>query len=460
VTPDVRRLLDAALLVATDGDLPRVLGRLLETLLELTGAERGFIAADGATYAAPAKSPAPSRTLLDRAWAAPGPFVVADALEEFSASESLVGRRVRSICAVPLRDGTETLGVLCLDHSSAPGMFGAAHLDLLSGLGSLAALALRLARRVASQDRELDRLRRSSDGIVAQAKAMRDAIERARRAASVPFPAHIHGESGTGKELIARMIHAGRGPFVASNVSAIPESLAESECFGHARGAFTGADRDRPGLFEQADGGTLFLDEVEAMPASLQEKLLRVLQDGQVRRIGETRTRSVRVRIVSASNQDLRVRAAAGSFRADLLYRLDVVRIDLPALRDRPEDVPLLAEHFLRAFSEATGRPRPRLSLASLALLRRQPWPGNVRQLQNALLQAATMSRGPLLEPADFAFLDASVPSGDGPIVSVADHIRRAVSDHAGRLTFAEIARRLGVSRKFLWSRRKEWKAG
>ena len=456
------RLLDAARAVAAEGDLAAVLNRLLDVLLELTGAERGYIAADGATYAVPEGSPPPSRTLLDRAWAASGPFVVADALSDgrFSASESIQGRRVRSICAVPLRDGSDTVGVLCLDHATAPGRFDASALELLSGLGALAAVALRLARRVASQGAEIDRLRHGAPPIIARGRAMRDAVERARKAAAVPFPVHIHGESGTGKELIARLVHGGRGPFVAANVAAIPESLAESECFGHARGAFTGADRDRVGLFEQADGGTLFLDEVEAMPLSLQEKLLRVLQDGQVRRVGATRAKPVSVRIVSASNQDLRARAAAGSFRADLLYRLDVVRLDLPPLRDRPEDVAPLADHFLRGFAEATGRSRPRISIAALEFLKRHPWPGNVRQLQNALWQGATMSRGPLLEPEDFAFLDAAPPAPGGPIVAIADHIRRTVAAHEGRLPFAEIARRLGVSRKFLWMRRKEWKAG
>ncbi|HTF56710.1 MAG TPA: sigma-54-dependent Fis family transcriptional regulator [Planctomycetota bacterium] len=453
------RLLDVARAVATDGDLPRVLGGILEAVLEFTGAERGYIAADGVTYAAPAGAPAPSRTVLDRAWAAPRPFVVADALEDggFSSADSIRGRRVRSVCAVPLRDGTETLGVLCLDHSAAPGLFGGGDLDLLSGLGALAAVALRLARRVAVQERELERLKRGAPEIVARSRAMREAIDRARRAAAVPFPVHLHGESGTGKELIARLIHGGRGPFVAANAAAIPDALAESECFGHARGAFTGADRDRPGLFEQADGGTLFLDEVEAMSPSLQEKLLRVLQDGQVRRLGEGRMRSVSVRIVSASNADLRAGAAEGRFRPDLLYRLDVVRIDLPPLRERPEDIAPLADHFLERFARSAGRSRPRLSLGALEFLRHLPWPGNVRQLQNALWQAATMSRGPLLEPPDFGFLDAPAPPVQGPILPVDEYLRRVVLAHAGRLTFAEIARRLGVSRKLLWERRKSW---
>jgi DNA-binding NtrC family response regulator len=176
-----------------------------------------------------------------------------------------------------------------------------------------------------------------------------------------------------------------------------------------------------------------------------------------VRRLGEGRLRAVSVRIVSASNGDLRAGAAAGRFRPDLLYRLDVVRIDLPPLRERPEDIAPLADHFLERFARSAGRSRPRLSLGALEFLRRLPWPGNVRQLQNALCQAATMSRGPLLEPTDFGFLDAPAPPGEGPIFPVDEYIRRVVLAHAGRLTFADIARRLGVSRKLLWERRKSW---
>ncbi|MBI4564177.1 MAG: sigma-54-dependent Fis family transcriptional regulator [Planctomycetes bacterium] len=463
--PCTRRLLDVARALTDPFDLPHLLGRILETVLELTAAERGFISTGDATYAIPGDAPGPSRTLLDVAWRSPRPFCVADAQEVFSTSDSVVTQRVRSVCAVPLRDGREVLGVLCLDHTERPALFSNADLEVLSALGSLAAVALResrraaeLARRVTSQERELSRRRGPFDGIIARSRSMRGLLDRVRRMSGVPYPVFIHGESGTGKELIARALHAGPGPFVAANCAAIPESLAESVCFGHTRGAFTGADRDQAGLFEQAHGGTLFLDEVEAMPASLQEKLLRVIQDGEVRRIGARASRQVAVRLVSASNEDLNRLVGAGRFRADLLYRLNVLRLDVPALRDHIEDVPRLAEHFLDRYAKDTGRSRPRLSAGAMHLLCRHDWPGNVRQLQNAVWQAASLARGDLLEPSDFDFLHAPpAPEPAGPILSIEEYIRRAVLAHEGRLTLAEIARRLGVSRKKLWQRRKRW---
>ena len=204
------------------------------------------------------------------------------------------------------------------------------------------------------------------------------------------------GESGCGKELVARGLHRGgprRGrPICTLNCAALPDELVESELFGHARGAFTGAVAERPGVFEEAHTGTLFLDEIGELSLRAQAKLLRVIQDGELRRIGENVSRRVDVRIVSATNRDLRQEAAAARFRLDLLYRLDVIRIAVPPLRDRPEDIAVLVEHFWR---EATGRigSRATLSAAAVAALARYGWPGNVRELQNVL--AALVVRSP-----------------------------------------------------------------
>jgi len=211
-------------------------------------------------------------------------------------------------------------------------------------------------------------------------------------------PIFISGESGTGKELAAKIIHeTGRrraGPFVAINCAAIPETLLESELFGHARGAFTGAVRDKAGLIEEASNGTFFLDEIGDLPLALQSKLLRVLEEKKIRRVGENRHRAVDVRFVSATNKDLDHEVERGRFRRDLYYRLKIIAIDLPPLRDRPEDALLLLNHFLDEFSRSMGRPRPFLSPVALEMLLRYPWPGNVRELQNEVQRCLVMADG------------------------------------------------------------------
>jgi transcriptional regulator with GAF, ATPase, and Fis domain len=221
----------------------------------------------------------------------------------------------------------------------------------------------------------------------------------------------ILGESGTGKELVAREVHrrskrAAR-PLVKVNCAAVPRELYESEFFGHARGAFTGALRDRAGRFELADGGTLFLDEVGEIPLELQAKLLRVLQEGELERVGEERTRKVNVRLIAATNRDLRAEAEAGRFRQDLYYRLSVFPVELPPLRKRTEDIPLLAEHFLALAARKLGRAKPRLTLANVQRLQRYHWPGNVRELQHVIERAVITSDG--------ARLSIDLPASGGP---------------------------------------------
>jgi transcriptional regulator with GAF, ATPase, and Fis domain len=224
----------------------------------------------------------------------------------------------------------------------------------------------------------------------------------------------VLGESGTGKELVAREVHrrsrrAGR-PLIKVNCAAIPRELYESEFFGHARGSFTGALRDRAGRFELADGGTLFLDEVGEIPLELQAKLLRVLQEGELERVGEERTRKVDARIIAATNRDLRAEAEAGRFRQDLYYRLSVFPVELPPLRERIEDIPLLAEHFLALIARKLGRPKPGLTLANAQQLQRYHWPGNVRELQHVIERAVIT--------ADGARLSIELPAGPaGPPV-------------------------------------------
>ena len=233
-------------------------------------------------------------------------------------------------------------------------------------------------------------------GIVTRSPKMEDLLRQARLVAESDASVLIFGDSGTGKELLARAIHRASkrtaGPFVAVNCGAIPAELLESELFGHARGAFTGAVQAHRGLFQTADGGTLFLDEIGDMPLPLQVKLLRVLQEGEVRPLGATQSIPVDVRVISATHRDLEAQRAAGLFREDLYYRLNVVSLRLPPLAERREDIPVLATHFLRRLAERYHKPQPTLAPEAMALLIAAPWPGNVRQLLNLLEQAIALT--------------------------------------------------------------------
>ena len=247
----------------------------------------------------------------------------------------------------------------------------------------------------------------------------------------------ILGESGTGKELVAREIHcrskrSGR-PLIKVNCAAVPRELYESEFFGHVKGAFTGALRDRVGRFELADGGTLFLDEVGEIPLELQAKLLRILQEGELERVGEERTRRVNVRLVAATNRDLRTEAEAGRFRQDLFYRLSVFPVEVPALRKRKEDIPLLAEHFLKASSRKVGRPKPPLTLAGVQRLQQYDWPGNVRELQHVIERAVITSTGGRLNielPSQAKAARSPEAASANPVVRTDAQIRQIEADN------------------------------
>ena len=278
--------------------------------------------------------------------------------------------------------------------------------------------------------REVDRLSeeltaiRGATGIVGRSKALRDVVDVARKVARHDSTALVTGESGTGKELVARLVHsastrAGRA-FVAVNCGAIPESLLESELFGHVKGAFTGASQDRRGLFEEADGGTLFLDEIGEIPVSLQVKLLRALQEGEIRRVGDNASRTVDVRIIAATSRDLEGAVAAGKFRSDLFYRINVVRLHLPPLRERTEDIPELARHFAERCAARLRLPTPTFTPAALRVLSEHPWPGNVRELENAIERALVVADGSTIDavhlPSPASAHAGENGNGDGPI--------------------------------------------
>jgi transcriptional regulator with PAS, ATPase and Fis domain len=310
------------------------------------------------------------------------------------------------------------------------------------------------------------------DGIVGRSRAIRQAIALAERAGQTTATVLLQGETGTGKELFARAIHdcgpRARGPFIVLNCAAVPETLLESELFGHLRGAFTGAERARRGLFEEAHGGTLFLDEVGETSPGVQGKLLRVLQSGEVRPLGSDRVHRVDARVVAATNRDLNAEAAAGRFRADLFYRLSVLPLSLPALRERPEDIEDLALHFLRRLGAQEGRPPPAFGPQALELLRRHPWPGNVRELQNEIRRLVlTIAPGERVEPCSLSpwigreggpdrRTDSRMRPHERPLKAIVREAERAaIHERLRRHAYhrAATARSLGVSREWLWAK-------
>ncbi len=309
-------------------------------------------------------------------------------------------------------------------------------------------------------------LRRSYglEHIVGRSPAIRELLDRIVRVAPTDATVLITGESGTGKELVARALHVvsrrGDKPFVPVNCAAITETLLESELFGHARGAFTGATRARRGLFEEASGGTLFIDEIGETSPGFQAKLLRALQEGEIRRVGESSPVQVDVRVIAATNQDLRRAIAEKRFREDLFYRLAVVPIRIPPLRERREDVPLLASHFLQRFARRTGSQRA-LSPEAAARLAAHDWPGNVRELENVIEQAAALSAGPEIRAED-VHVDALPPQADaGAPRSLAEAVdeaeRRTIESALARCggDLSRVARECGVSGTTLWRKMK-----
>jgi two-component system, NtrC family, response regulator AlgB len=296
-------------------------------------------------------------------------------------------------------------------------------------------------------------------------RKMQAALDTVLRAAASEVSVLLRGESGTGKGVLARAIHArsarAAGPFVVINCPTLSQELLASELFGHAKGAFTGAIRDNPGRVEAADRGTLFLDEIAEIPSSLQAKLLRFLQEREFERVGESRTRRADVRLVAATNRDLEAEVAAGRFREDLLYRLNVVEVRVPALRERPEDLLPLARRFVAFFAAAAKRPTPELSQAAQAVLVSHSWPGNVRELRNVIEHAVMLWPSKIIEPHAFPERFAAQPAPEprvGGDVSLDDlereHILRVL---ARKATLEEAAQSLGIDTSTLWRKRKKY---
>ncbi|MCP1366817.1 sigma-54 dependent transcriptional regulator, partial [Halomonas sp. BBD48] len=308
--------------------------------------------------------------------------------------------------------------------------------------------------------------------MIGHCPAMQVVYTRIRKTAPADVTVLIQGESGTGKELVARAIHRqsrrAKAPLICVNCAAIPETLIESELFGHEKGAFTGASAARTGLVEAADGGTLFLDEIGELPLDAQARLLRVLQEGEIRRGGSIETRHVDVRLIAATHRDLNLLSKSGEFRLDLYYRLNVMQIDLPPLRDREDDILELADVLLGSACRRHRREGLKLSRAARRDIRDYPWPGNVRELENALERGVILAEGNLIHPDDLGLKPATgmhyppakaptpkpAASDDEADLSLEDYFQHFVLEHQDQMSETELAQKLGISRKCLWERR------
>jgi transcriptional regulator with GAF, ATPase, and Fis domain len=326
--------------------------------------------------------------------------LAADAPEDVAQVESIVGASIRSTAAVPLWRGESILGVIQADNRMAPAMLNATDLEILALFASNASLAVSNARLIRRLQAAQEQLRKENDflrtreetrshtqTIIGESAPMRSLLSQLDKVVDTRVTVLVEGETGTGKELLACAVHYRSKRrdklFVAQNCAALPENLLESELFGHKRGSFTGATEDKKGLFDIADGGTLFLDEVAEISLSLQSKLLRVLQEGEIRPVGAARTHLVDVRIVAATNRNLDEEVKAGRFREDLYYRLKVFPLRAPPLRERREDIPVLAGTFLKRYASELDKSVGGFSQQAMELLVAYDWPGNVRELQN-----------------------------------------------------------------------------
>ena len=418
-------------------DLDRILNIIMDHVVEMVQAERGFLVLleDGEMEVAVARNFQKedvmnpevgfSRSIAEQVAKGGEPILTVDATSDgrFQQFASIHEIAPRSVMCLPFKEKTGiTVGVVYIDNRIARGVFGTEHLRILQSFADLAAGAILRARLTREREHLLARLnsalsdmknkyeeqggvlkemknalklrqdeletKYSYKQIIGDSKPMRRVFALLDKVVESEEPVLIEGENGTGKELIARAIHYNgsrqKGPFVAENVAAIPETLIESELFGHVRGAFTGAERDKPGLFEVANGGTLFLDEVGDMSPDLQKKLLRVLQEREVRRVGGKKMIKIDVRIVSATNRNLRRMVDEHEFREDLFYRLKILGILLPPLRERGGDVPILVGHFLKAFAPSGHKPK-QMTPRALAALEVYNWPGNIRELENEI---------------------------------------------------------------------------
>ncbi|RKH88790.1 GAF domain-containing protein [Corallococcus sp. AB045] len=416
-------------------------------LVSVEGDRRQVLAATGSVPAS-----AVVDSLVDQVVGSGAPVLVPDVAAEaaLAGAPSVLALRLTSALVLPLRAGSAPLCAVYLGRRLGSPPFSTRELEEAMALSSLAALLLATSRELTELRAQVDSLTQriaaaTFEGLIGESPVMRNLYRQVERLGPTSLHVLIQGETGTGKEEVARALHrrsGRRGRLVAINCAALPESLIERELFGHVRGAFSGATSDRAGLVEAADGGTLFLDEIGDMPLSLQSRLLRVVQEHEVTRLGEHRPRKVDMRVVAATHQPLKALVARGAFREDLLFRLDEVRLEVPALRERGEDVLLIAHHVLK---QQGARARGLTQKAAEAL-RGHPFPGNVRELVSRVRRAAILASGELIgvEDLDLAADTAPlVPLDEARDAFVLRYVREAIARSGG--SKKEAARALGI---------------
>lgn len=389
--------------------------------------------------------------------------------ERFDSSTSIIAQKILSIICIPLQTSNRTFGAVYLDSSKMLKEFTEESLKFLTIFGNLAGIAIENAKRYTELQKQNERLKNEANvthlfsSLVGTSKKWISALEIARRVLDIDVAVLITGESGTGKELVARAIHENGSrkglPFVAVNCSAIPESLIESELFGHAKGAFTGAGSIKKGLVEVANFGTLFLDEISDLPYALQSKLLRLLQEKEYRRVGDTVNRSANIRIIAATNKDLTAEINSGKMREDLYFRLNVVGINLPPLRERKDDIPLLAKHFLQRTTALYKRPVESIHPEAMQLLLTNPWRGNVREFQNTIERAVVLCNGTQLTVNDFMANIEKSDSSLPPSITLEEMEKQVIEATLEEMNGnrRRTAEKLGVSLRWLQYRLKEW---
>ncbi len=483
-------------IITSAADLDHLLSRVLDLALEIVRAERGLIILvdeEGERQAVRAARGVEPETIADaleyshsvvREAAAGRTMVMLDSEDDrsFKRFRSVSLFQIKSLACVPIKVRDRILGTVYLDSRNAGYLFRDEDVEFLRAFANLAGSAIemarlttRLSRENVSLQREVQDLRKAAGDrtryreLVGKTIRMQAIYDMMDRISASTLPVLITGESGTGKELVARALHF-TGPrrekrFFTENVAAIPDTLLESELFGHARGAFTGADRDRKGVFEEADGGTLFLDEIGDMSLPLQSKLLRALQDGEVRPLGTTRSVKADVRVISATNRNLEEMVEEGKFREDLYYRLHGVEIRMPPLRERKEDIPILVEHFLSKLAAKNGLSQKKLDISALQLLIRYDWPGNVRELENEVAKLAALTASDVItqqdliaQPGLFEKLTRLEEGGESfqPLHEVEKvKIEQALALSGGNR--AKAAQLLGISRATIYRKIREY---